>query len=153
MELKYLYYTPLFFNGIIFDLTGGYSIIDKKKSKKLILIRSNVDFDNRLIPLLEQERLDFEIVDVNQLVCDGHDSRSNILVIPEFFYHILDNCMDKKISSNKLDTILMSNNPNTMGEKKNNSKSLNVLDYMDINSSYDKIKNIIMKHIEMSIKI
>jgi len=62
MELKYLYYTPLFFNGIIFDLTGGYSIIDKKKSKKLILIRSNVDFDNRLIPLLEQERLDFEIV-------------------------------------------------------------------------------------------
>ena len=106
-----------------------------------------------MIPLLEQEGLDFEIVDVNQLVCNGHDSRSNILVIPDFFYHILDNCMDKKINSNKLDTILMSNNPNTMGEKKNSSKSLNVLDYIDINSNYDVIKNIIMKHLETNIKI
>ena len=128
-------------------------IIDKKKSKKFILMRSNADFDNRIIPLLEQERLDFEIIDVNQLACNGHENRSNILVIPDFFYHILNNCMDNKINSSKLDTILMSNNPYSRGEKKNSPKSLNVIDYIDINSDYDVIKNIIMKHLEMNIEI
>ena len=131
----------------------GGRILDKKKRKKLILMRSAVDFDSKMIPLLEQEGLDFEIVDVNQLVCNGHENRSNILVIPDFFYHILDDCMDDKINSNKLNTILMSNNPYIIGEKKNSPKSLNVIDYININSDYDVIKNIIMKHLDASIEL
>ena len=127
--------------------------MDRKKVKKIILMRSSIDIDNKIIPLLEQEGLDFETVDANQLVCNGYWKHSNILVIPEFFYNILDNCMVNKVNSNKLDTILVSNSPYTMIEMNNNSKSLNILDYININSKYDKIKSIIIKHLARAAEI
>ena len=70
-------------------------------------------------------------------------------MIPDFFYQTIDNCLDGIIDAAKLDTVLISSVSNTMKEKETTSKSLNVLDYINIHASFNTIKNIIKKNIEI----
>lgn len=119
-----------------------------KTIKKLILFEDIDDMYRKIILVLEQEDCDFETVDINALVCYGYNSSSNILVVPESLYTILDKCMEDKINSSKMDTILTCSDLYNSVERKKEFKNLNILGCINIGSSSDEIKNVLLKFIK-----
>ena len=61
-------------------------------------------------------------------------------MIPDFIFDVLEKSMDNESECSKYDVILITDNLNKSIKIKNQSKSFNILCNINVDSSYDEIK-------------
>ena len=119
----------------------------KKEYNRLIFIHNGVFFSNKLNRILTKEEIQYESIYCNEIISNIKNYQNDLILIPELLFEIISINVDHSSQSHILDVVVLIKKT---GQRKLNSDKLNIVDIINLNSSDDKILEIINKHMTNS---
>lgn len=117
------------------------------KKNRLIVLNRHFIITKKLKKLFSKNHIDFQEVDINQLILNIRDYKTDILLIPEMVFEIIDSVTDNIKILDYISVILVSDDINSIWEPGKSYGSLYVADHININKSNGEIISILKKHL------